>query len=470
MDPVQRPKMRRIRSEQSFANLGSELAGLMEKYHCQHMLTGSQDEVDRYMRYLTTTQDLQSSFYIYDLGNLYRQYTTWFNAMPRVKPFYAVKCNPEKAILEVLATLGAGFDAASKAEIDAVMSLGVPPERIIYANPCKLPEQIKYAASVGVNMTTFDSEEELVKLAKLHPKAQVVLRIRADDPTARCPLGVKYGALPFEFKALLEKVKTLGLDLMGVSFHVGSGASSAEAYSNAISKARDVFDMAEEMDLPPLRLLDIGGGFSNGCAMNFLDAAAAVNSALDKYFPAESGVTVIAEPGRYFAEGTGHLATYTFGKRYRPVGDDAHYEYWISEGLYGSMNCVVFDHAVLTPHTLRETGDKYHPSTVFGPTCDGMDVVLRDIYLPELDYGDWLVFNNMGAYTTAAGTSFNGFATTQVPIYYVFSDLEYGVKMAMELRDEAKVRMELSDFSDESTLDSFFLELGDGITHLTEDF
>jgi len=462
--------MRRIRSEQTFENLGSDLANIVGKYHCQHMFTGNQDELDRYMRYVATSQSLQSSFYVYDLGNVYRQYNTWFNAMPRVKPFYAIKCNPERALLEVLAILGAGFDAASKAEIDAVMALGVPPERIIYANPCKLPEQIKHAASVGVNMTTFDSEEELTKLARLHPKAQLVLRIRADDPTARCPLGVKYGALPFEFKPLLDRAKTLGLDLMGVSFHVGSGATSAEAYYNAIGKARDVFDMAVEMGLPPLRLLDIGGGFSNGGAMNFLDAAAAVNSGLDQYFPADSGVTVIAEPGRYFAEGTGHLATFTFGKRCRPVEDETHYEYWISDGLYGSMNCVVFDHAVLTPHSLASPEGRCYPSTVFGPTCDGMDVVLRDIWLPELEYGDWLVFNNMGAYTTAAGTSFNGFATGQIPIFYVFSDLEYGAKMAMELRDEAKVRLERSDFSDESTVDSFFLETGDGVTHLAEDF
>ena len=452
--------MRRIHSEESFENLSSDLAAAISKYRCPRMLTGDREEIDQYMRFLSTSQNLQNSFYVYDLGHVYRQYNAWFNAMPRVKPFYAIKCNPDRGLLEVLATLGAGFDAASKAEIDSVMSMGVPADRIIYANPCKLPDQIKYAASVGVNMTTFDSEAELVKLAKLHPKAQVVLRIRADDPTARCPLGVKYGALPFEFRPLLERALSLGLDLMGVSFHVGSGAMSAEAYFNAISRAKEVFILAEEVGLPPLRLLDIGGGFSNGGKMSFLDAAASVNTALEQFFPIDCGVTVIAEPGRYFAEGTGNLATFTFGKRTRPVEGVTGYEYWISDGLYGSMNCVVFDHAMLNAHALKEGGEgKCYQSTVFGPTCDGMDVVMRDVWLPELEYGDWLVFNNMGAYTVAAGSNFNGFATSQIPIFYVFSDLEYGMKMAMQLREEGKVRLERSDFSDDSTLDSISMEL-----------
>lgn len=106
----------------------------------------------------------------------------WRGAMPRVQPFYAVKCNPEPALLKLLAALGAGFDCASKAELEAVLALGVPKDKIIFAHPCKRSCDLRFCRDVGVQVTTFDTESELTKVAATCPSIQLVLRVRCDDP------------------------------------------------------------------------------------------------------------------------------------------------------------------------------------------------------------------------------------------------------------------------------------------------
>ena len=152
------------------------------------------------------------------------------------------------------------------AEIDTVRALGVENERIIFANPAKMPQHIQHAAARGVRLTTFDTEAELVKCAALLPGAQMVLRLRADDPSAQCGLGSKYGAESYEVEGLLRKAQELGLHVEGVSFHVGSGARDPRAYALAIAAARAAFDEAAALGLPPLTLLDLGGGFSGAAA------------------------------------------------------------------------------------------------------------------------------------------------------------------------------------------------------------
>lgn len=164
----------------------------------------------------------------------------WCAAMPRVVPFYAIKCNPDPGVVRLLAALGAGFDCASLGEVQQVLDLGVSPSRIIFAHPCKRPCDIRYAREHGVGLTTFDTESELVKIANFFPGFKCVLRIRADDPEARVPLGLKYGANPEEAPKLLATAQRLGLDVVGVSFHVGSACKNLAAYSSAIEKAREV--------------------------------------------------------------------------------------------------------------------------------------------------------------------------------------------------------------------------------------
>ncbi|PNX91028.1 ornithine decarboxylase [Trifolium pratense] len=162
----------------------------------------------------TKPSEIDSPFSVLDLRVVIDLMNKWTMNLPTVKPFYAVKCNPNISLLGALASLGANFDCASPVEIESVLSLGVSPDRIIYANPCKSESHIKYAASVGVNVTTFDSVGEVEKIKMWHPNCELVLRIKPEeDSGARFSLGLKFGALRNEVPELLKAADDAGLKL-----------------------------------------------------------------------------------------------------------------------------------------------------------------------------------------------------------------------------------------------------------------
>lgn len=368
--------------------------------------------------------------FVKDIGVLERQFHRFTENLPTVRPFYAVKCNPDPVLLETLACMGAGFDCASGAEMEAIHQLGVPAEDIIFANPIKTPEDLKYAASIGVTKMTFDNAEELVKIAKYHPDAELVLRILPDDSGSTMRFGEKFGSPLPTIPHLFDVSKKLGLKVIGVSFHIGSGCFDPTSYDRAISLARKVFDMAEEAGLPALSFLDLGGGFPGNPVKNqrtgktpsFEEFTAVINPAMKKYFPKEQFPTLdcIAEPGRYFATAWATLFTLVQGKRKQPrmkETDAQKFLYYINDGVYGSFNCIMFDHAHCHPlgaerffnaSQAKPAADAKYASTFFGPTCDSMDVICKEYPIEELEVGDWLVFEHMGAYTNAAATRFNG--------------------------------------------------------------
>ncbi len=101
-----------------------------------------------------------------------------------------------------------------------------------------------------------------------------------------------------------------------------------------------------------------------------------------------------------------------------------HVDYFVSDGIYGSFNCILYDHPTLEPHVLHmhppADPTVAAPGTVFGPTCDGMDKILEHVTLPAMQPGDWLLFPNMGAYTIAGACNFNGFDAVGARRIYVY--------------------------------------------------
>lgn len=370
--------------------------------------------------------DKEEAFYFIDLGCVVKKYRQWVKFLPRVKPFYALKCNPNVAITRTLASLGANFDCASKAEIQQVLGCGVSANRIILANPTKMKSHISYAKSSGVKHMTFDNADELYKIAEIYPEASLVLRIITDDSNSVCRFSTKFGAPMHQWQVLLEKVKELNLNLVGVSFHVGSGCMSVLSFEAAIRNARQVFDMSEELGMP-LHMLDIGGGWPgldlDDGSVTFPEIADHIRPILDELFPVD--VEIIAEPGRYFVMESHTLAVNVFAKRLVPETEDEEkrFLYYVNDGVYQSFNCIFFDHLHPTPlvHDLKTRRDLFK-CTIFGPTCDSMDCIAKDIYLPELQTGEWLYFKNMGAYTTAAASPFNGFKS-QPNTFYIQSPI-----------------------------------------------
>ncbi|ESO94475.1 hypothetical protein LOTGIDRAFT_178433 [Lottia gigantea] len=368
----------------------------------------------------------EDAFFIGDLGDIISKYKTWCELLPRIEPFYAVKCNPDPVILQLLAHLGTSFDCASKDEIESVLKLGVSPTRIVYANPCKQKSFIRYAAKHKVKMMTFDNEVELDKIKLLYPDAHLIIRILPPSNfKVQCDLGLKFGCHPNKAIDLLEKAKFLGLNVKGVSFHVGSGAEEVEAFSAAVKEAYNVFQMGLELG-HDMTILDVGGGFpgQKTAPICFEEVAMVLNEALDEYFPPESGVRIIAEPGRYFVASAFTLTANVIAKRMvsrdnknadgcveQCVGkdDEPAYMYYLNDGVYGSFNCLLFDHSHVAPSLLKTTRNKIEfTSSVWGPTCDSIDLILEDYLLPELHVGEWIYFEDMGAYTMCASSTFNG--------------------------------------------------------------
>lgn len=369
--------------------------------------------------------DNEGPFYVANLDSIYERHLRWLTNLPRVKPFYAVKCNNTAAVLRMMSALDMGFDCASKGEIQQILSLGVTPDRIIYAHTTKPLSHIKYASAHGVDKMTFDSEDELQKISVSHTKAKLVLRIAVDDSKSLLRLGSKFGARLVSVGKLLERARELGSEVVGVSFHVGSECTGSVAFKQAIEDARRVFDIANSLGFQ-MSLLDIGGGFTgrDDFHVTFEEVSEVINGALDEFFPSDSGVQIIAEPGRYFVESAFTLAANVFAKRVLldEDGEENHpgptMMYYINDGAYGSLSCLIscFTHTKIEPYLHRavESSEQRYRSVIWGPTCDSLDKVIEDYWIPELHVGDWLLVDNMGAYSVSITTDFNGFERAHI--------------------------------------------------------
>lgn len=369
------------------------------------------------------SRDVPNALMAIDLSQLTSQAEKWATVFPRIKPFYAVKSLPDAMVLSTLASCGVNYDCASRAEIDAVLAAGVGPDRIIFANPCKFSPDIAHAVLHGIKKMAFDNDDELEKVAESCPGAELVLRIVTDDSASVCRLSNKYGAAIEDCPFLLERAKYLNLDIIGVSFHVGSGSSNANAFVDALTNAQKVFDMGVEAGFDKFRFLDIGGGFpgDDDGAITLAQIADVVNPCIASLFPDDT-VEVIAEPGRFFSHSVASLAARVIGRRVVPprskAPEDPDVLYYIGDGIYGSFNCMLYDHYTPQPPmpVQAKGGDLGAPEVcrVFGPTCDGLDTLYDSILLPRLGIGDWLVFKNMGAYTICAASHFNGLEKAQI--------------------------------------------------------
>ncbi len=367
-----------------------------------------------------------TGFFIVDLSVIINQYRKWIEYLPRVRPFYAVKCNPDELLIKTLGILGTGFDCASKNEITlALDAINGDASRIIFANPAKADSHLKYARGVDVDIMTFDNMYELLKIVNYHPNAELIVRIKVDDSHSLCRFNSKFGADVEDVDGLMKLAKTIGLNIVGVSFHVGSGCKNVDAYKTAIEKSRKVFDIGKENGYT-LKYLDIGGGFpgTDDAVIKFEDIAHTINEAINMYFseedfPEDYGLQIIAEPGRYFAAASHTLVLNVIAKN--KIVDkqtkEVKFAYTLNDGVYGSFNCIMFDHAKPVIKPFNERDGKVYDCTVYGPTCDSMDTIANNCKLPDLAIGESVYIEDAGAYTTAAASNFNGFQRT--PCEYI---------------------------------------------------
>lgn len=359
------------------------------------------------------------AFLLCDIDDIIKKVDLWRKVMPRVDPFYAVKCNSHPKVLQALIALGTGFDCASKGEIEKMIALGVDPSRIMFAHPCKSTSYLTYAQSVDVPLVTFDNLPELHKIKTYHPFAKSVMRIRSDALVSKASFGSKFGVEMKDTRLLLKTASTLGLNVVGVSFHVGSGCGEPMAFHRAIASARQVFDEAES-EGHKMHLLDIGGGFPGNDDVFMEKCAQVVNNALEMYFPDDGLVKVIAEPGRFMVASAFTLASKITSKReiLDSSGQLSSIMYYTNDGLYSSFGFVYIEEEPAPPVIIKVNGSTTRKvtSTLWGQSCSNVDRIIGEIQLPILNIGDWLVWFDIGAYSICLATSFNGFPIPEVYI------------------------------------------------------
>jgi len=385
---------------------------LLQKHNVR--LYGSDVDIYNIINDYLEENRTENAFYIIDLGELTAAVAKWHNLLPMIKPYYAIKCNPNPVILQALASLGINFDCASENEIKTIVEITGDPTRIIFANPCKMSSQIRYARANDVDLMTFDCEEELYKIKLYHPYAKLILRLAVDDSKSVCKFNKKFGCKIDQVQELLVIAKTLKLKIHGFSFHVGSNCSSADVFYEAIGECKKAIEIANGLEIYP-KMLDFGGGFpgTDDKAVTFEQIAEKINGAITDFFPKyeEEGMEFIAEPGRYLAQRTHTLVMNVIGKKIVNVEEEKTIVYYLNDGVYGSFNCKFFDHENPAILPFNERDGKQYKSLLWGPTCDSIDMISENVMLPELAIGEWVYVENFGAYTVAASSSFNGFRT-----------------------------------------------------------
>ncbi|NXF52019.1 AZIN2 inhibitor, partial [Oceanites oceanicus] len=379
----------------------------------------------------------QQAFFVADLGEIVKKHLRFLKALPRVKPYFPVKCNGSEGVIRLLAELGAGFACTSKAEIARVQSIGVPADKIFYSSPCKQVAHIKYAARHSVQLMTFDNEVELSKVARSHPHARMLLGIAADSSPSAHP-SMMFGTTLKSCRHLLETAKEQAVEVVGISFHLGSRGLEPQAFTQSVAAAQLAFEIGTELGYR-MHLLDIGGGFpgTEDTRTRFEEIASVINSALDLYFPDGCGVKIIARPGRYYVTSAFTFAASITAMEEVPAeqpGSDGRWDGGTgpSVGPSGRVETrqVTGHWFILIPcgcsvSPLQKPCPEppSHSSSLRGPPGHAEDRIADGLELPQLQVGDWLIFKDMGAYTVTTSSPLGG--CPQPQITYAMSRLAW---------------------------------------------
>jgi len=357
--------------------------------------------------------------FVVDHDELRKNYATFRKYLPRVQAYYAVKANSDPAIVKTLFDAGASFDVASMPEFMIVHELirEMPEkerqawiwDKIIYANPIKANGTLRQLDRYKP-LVTYDNLEEIRKIKKYAPRAGLALRLRVPNTGAMVELSSKFGASSGEAVDLILAAAKEGLTVEGISFHVGSQTTNFDNYVQALNLAANVFREAKSRGYDKMFLVDIGGGFPapyDDSVRPFRELAKILKREIDRLFPKE--IQVLAEPGRFLVASAGTAVSTIIGKAVR----DGKLCFYVDDGVYHTFSGVIFDHCHYHFKAFKKGPEE--TCSVFGPTCDALDVVSMSERLPSnLKLGDMIYSQNIGAYSHASSTSFNGFPPAKV--------------------------------------------------------
>jgi ornithine decarboxylase len=356
--------------------------------------------------------------FVIDHDELRKNYRQFRKYLPRVQVYFAVKANSDPAIVRTLFKEGASFDVASMPEFKIVhqnikhLSAKKRQEwiwdKIIYANPTK-PADTLEKLNQYKPLVTFDSFEEIKKIKKYAPNAGLALRLQVPNTGAMVELSSKFGAAPGEAVDMILAADKAGLTVEGISFHVGSQTTNFDNYVQALNLTANVFKEAKDRGYTKMNLIDIGGGFPapyDASVKPFKELAKVINTEIERLFPKD--IQILAEPGRFLVASAGYAVSKVIGKAVR----GGKMCYYINDGVYHTYSGVIFDHCKYPIKAFK--GGPTQICSVFGPTCDALDVVSMAENLPNLERDDFVYSVNIGAYSHASATYFNGFPPATV--------------------------------------------------------
>ena len=353
-----------------------------------------------------------SPLLVLDVQRVREQYYALQQALPGVKLHYALKSFPHRSIVSLLNHMGACFDLASSGEIEMVGDLRISAERTIHSHPIKRDKDIRDALRFGCSTFVVDNTDELLKFIPYKNRVGLLIRLSFRSQAAIVDLSKKFGCTPEEAIEMLSIASRIGINIKGLSFHVGSQCGNSQQQVKAIEICNTLIRRCTADNATALRILDIGGGFPVAYDNKPVDIdgyCAPIRSALAA-LPRQ--VAVIAEPGRFISGPAMTCIASVIGKAER----NGMRWYYLDEGVYGSFSGQIFDH-VRYPLEIFSDAASNFPSVLAGPTCDSIDLIAEDVSLPELKIGDILVGHMMGAYTAASATEFNSLPKASIIVY-----------------------------------------------------
>jgi ornithine decarboxylase len=355
---------------------------------------------------------------VIDHDAIRRNYATFRKHLPKVQAYYAVKANPAPEIVQTLHAAGASFDVASLPEFlqvyENIKHLPAKErqdyvwDKIIYANPIK-PQETLEALDEYKPLITYDNIDELKKIERHAPHAGLVLRLRVPNTGSMVELSSKFGCDPGEAVDLIQAAFRAGLVVEGLSFHVGSQCTNFENFVQALNIAAAIMAEARSRG-HEIKILDIGGGFPvpyyDAQMQPFSVLARKINAEIDRLFSKD--IEILAEPGRFLVATAAIVVARVIGRAAR----DGKPCYYIDDSVYHTFSGIVFDHCQYRIRAFKRGATGI--CTVFGQTCDGMDTITHSAELPHLEIGDLVYSEDIGAYSNASSTRFNGFEPAQV--------------------------------------------------------
>ncbi len=349
------------------------------------------------VRHLTKSAKIvETPVLIMDREKLQENCRTFRGIFKKNKIFYSVKANCADPVIKLLDENGINFDVAAKGEIDQLLRLGIPVEKMIFSAPTKIPGHIEFAYQIGVKVFAFDSYRELDKLALHAPGSEVIARVTVSNTGSEWPLEKKFGVEPSLVVDLMIYARDKGLVPAGLGFHVGSQNLVPASWGSALeSMARLSSDL--KIAGVSLKYINTGGGYPADYRQEIpsVDAIAEViHSSHKKLF--DEKVEIWVEPGRGLVANAGILVTSVIN---RTVRDNKLWVYVDTGIFHGVMETSQgFKFPVLT----EKDNEPRRECILAGPSCDSVDVFMDGITLPEtIDVGDKLFFLSAGAYTTS---------------------------------------------------------------------